>query len=297
MSWDDAEQQFLEAQRNRLRPLTLQHIRRQLRHFREFSQLPVPSQVQEKHLLDYVKALSQKTSLNTAWGYVYRLRSFFRWATRARILIWDPTAELDIPRYSGNPKRVLGLVEVEGLLRLAEPNARNLAILEVFYGTGLRLGELAALDVPDLELSQRYLRLREAKGGNPRLVPLGDHLVTVLRHYLNETRPQWLQDVTETALWLNPKGARLSYAVLNDVVRQLGKKAGLPGVSAHSLRHAFATHMLERGAPLRLVQILLGHRSVLATQVYTHILPQELLRMYRRTHPRARRRKPRGRTL
>lgn len=291
MTWDEAEQRFLEAMRNRRRPLTLRHISRQLRHFREFSQLPAPSQVQQKHLLDYVKALSQKTSLNTAWGHVYRLRSFFRWATRTRILNWDPTADLDIPRYSGNPKRVLGQVEVEGLLRLAEPNPRNLAILEVFYGTGLRLGELAALDVPDIDLSHYSLRLRQTKGGDPCLVPLGDHLVAVLRHYLSETRPQWMQDVTETALWLNPKGNRLSYGVLNQVVRKLGKKAGLAGVSAHSLRHAFATHMLEGGAPLRLVQILLRHRSVLATQIYTHILPLELLREYRRTHPRAKRRR------
>jgi len=265
---------------------------RQLRDFRERFPVDSPAQVLPRHLTEYVRLLSPGVERKTAWSYLFRLLPFFRWATRRRILHWDPAAELEVPRFSRTERRVLTQSEVESLLlqpNLATPwGGRDAAILELFYGTGLRLEEASALDLADLDLEQRRLQVRDGKGGKARLVPIGEMLRSVLLGYLESVRPRLLQDVAQSALWLNYQGKRLGYATLGKTVRRYGQKAGIE-CTPHALRHAYATHLLEGGAPLRLVQVLLGHASVLSTQIYTHLLPQELLRVYRRTHPRAKR--------
>jgi len=291
MNWAQAEARFLEAMRDRLRPLTLQHIQGRLAHFQSWSGLLRPDQVQAIHVQGYLESLLQGLSRQTAWGYLLRLKRFFQWATRADLLLWDPMADLKAPRFPRRLPRVRASGQVRCWLESFALDTRERALLEVFYGTGLRLVEATALNVEDLELDRCELRLRETKGGSPRILPLGPALVTVLRNYLENVRPERLRG-PEKALWLNDQGGRLSYGVVNDIVRRCAREFGLKRVSCHSLRHAFATHLLEGGAPLRAVQILLGHRSLLATQIYTHILPQELRKTYRRCHPRARRRPP-----
>lgn len=291
MNWEQAEACFIQAMRDQLRPLTLERIQGRLAHFREWSALAGPGEVQPAHLRAYLEELSQKTTIETAWSYLLRLKRFFRWATRAELLLWNPMADLKAPRFARRLPRVLTSDQVRAWLESFALDTRERAVLELFYGTGVRLAEAAALDINDLELERGELHLRETKGGNPRVMPMGPALVSVLRHYLAENRPLRLQR-PENALWLNEQGGRMSYGTLNSIVRRCARDFHLKHVSCHSLRHAFATHLLEGGAPLRAVQILLGHRSLLATQVYTHILPGELRKTYRRSHPRARRRPP-----
>ncbi len=291
MNWEQAEACFLEAMRNRLRPLTLQHIQGRLAHFKDWSGLSGPGEVQPSHLHAYLEELSQKNTAQTAWGHLSRLARFFRWATRADLALWNPMADFKPPRFARRLPRVLTAERVRAWLEFFALDTRERAVLELFYGTGVRLAEAAALDVDDLELDRGELHLRETKGGNPRVMPLGPALVSVLRRYLEQNRPLRLKR-PENALWLNDQGGRMSYGTLNSIVRRCARECKLRHVSCHSLRHAFATHLLEGGAPLRAVQILLGHRSLLATKIYTHILPGELRKTYRRTHPRARRRPP-----
>lgn len=291
MNWEQAEACFIEVNRNRLRPLTLDRIQGRLAHFREWSGLSGPGEVQPSHLRAYLEELLQKNTPRTAWGYFLRLKRFFRWATRADLVLWNPIADLKAPRFARRLPRILTAERVRAWLESFALDTRERAVLELFYGTGVRLAEAAALNVDDLELDRGELHLRETKGGNPRTLPMGPALVSVLRHYLEHNRFLRLKR-PESALWLNDQGGRMSYFTLNCIVRRCAREFDLKRVSSHSLRHAFATHLLEGGAPLRAVQILLGHRSLLATQVYTHILPGELRKTYRRTHPRARRRPP-----
>ena len=296
MTWEQAVAGYVEAKRGRLRPRTLDQLARQVQDFRRHSGLESLAVVREADLVRYVQQRSQTVKLSTAWGYLGRIIPLFRWATRQGHLLWDPGQDLKLPQSPRVDRRVLTCEEV---IRLFEQPAktldgqRDLAILEVFYGSGLRLTECANLDVSDVDLERKQLQVREGKGGAPRLTPIGEHLAAVLRDYLGRLRPLLLGDRSSEALWLNNLGQRVS---IGQKVHEYGKKAGLD-ISTHSLRHAFATHLLEGGAPLRLVQVLLGHRSLLSTQFYTHLVPQELLREYRRTHPRAQRRKRRAQSV
>lgn len=168
---------------------------------------------------------------------------------------------------------------------------RDRAVLETLYGTGVRRGECAALDLQDLDLARRVLLVRKAKNGEPREQPLGDHLAAVLVRYLEECRPELGPRPGEQALFLNRHGRRLDFETYSNLVHRNTRRAGLRPLSPHDFRHAFATHVLEGGAEMREVQALLGHRCLVATAVYTHVITDDLIREYRRTHPRARRKR------
>jgi len=293
VTWDEAQQVFLEQTRSQLAARTVRDTLAQVKRFiAQHHELLAVEQVCQQHLETYWAAESRRASEKTAWLALIRLRCFFRWLTRARVLHWDPMANLKMPRLTAR-RRALTQSEVEAALQKPRAKSRDAALLEAIYGTGMRLAEAVGLDVTDVQLEQRYLNLRHTKGGRPRLVPFGEHLAQVLQHYLETVRPRYLKNVAEPALWLATSGERLSARRVGDLSRFLG-----PGYSMHSLRHSYASHLLEGGASLLEVQVLLGHSRVESTEIYTHILPRELLREYRRTHPRARRRKKRrARTL
>ena len=284
--------------RGRYRPRTLRSFEFQLADFRRHILCERPTQVRQEDLLRYLQLRAQTVSLQTAWGYLGRLLPLFRWATQQGHLLWNPGQDLKLPRIRSLSSRVLNVQEVENILQQPGPSVdgrRDRAILEVFYCAGLRREECARLEISDVDLQNKHLRVRESKGGEPRMVPMGDHLVSVLRDYLLNVRPKLASPRSGEALWLSQVTERLSYGDLG-CVPFYARKAGLKA-TAHSLRHAYATHLLEGGAPLRLIQVLLGHCTMQATQVYTHLMPQELLREYRRTHPRAKRKKPRAEPL
>lgn len=223
------------------------------------------------------------------------VRSFFRFACREGCLEANPAARVRTPRFASALPRHLRPGEVERLIEAVDittaTGRRDRAILELLYATGLRVGELTSLDWPNLDLNARVLRVL-GKGGKERMVPFGRPAAEALR--------AWLQDWDELRaasgagdgepVFLNLRGKRLGQRSVRRVVDQATAAAGVPeGVHPHTLRHTFATHLLEEGADLRAIQELLGHSSLATTQRYTHVEIERLLRVYRESHPRARR--------
>jgi len=210
-------------------------------------------------------------------------RTFFRWALREELVEASPAERLAGPRAQQRVPRFLDLPEVldlvekpvqEGALGL-----RNRALLELAYGAGLRVSELAGLDRGDIDLREGLVHVRSGKGGKQRLVPFGPPAAEALA--------EWMESSSGEALFLNHRGGRLSTRSMYRIVRNSGVKNGLTDVHPHALRHTCATHMLAGGADLRAIQEQLGHASLSTTQRYAHVSPQQLVDVYRAAHPRA----------
>jgi integrase/recombinase XerC len=213
------------------------------------------------------------------------LRSFFRFLVRRGRARANPAMEVRTPRL---PKRLPGYLpidESETLLRqdfsASAHGVRDRAVLELLYASGIRVAELAALDVDDVDLHEGAARVT-GKGGKERIVPLGRKAVEAVRAYLAGRAG------TGGPLFRNRRGGRLTVRTLHRIVRARARAAGLVRrVSPHTLRHTFATHLLDAGADLRLIQELLGHARLGTTQKYTHVSTERLMAVYDRAHPRA----------
>lgn len=216
------------------------------------------------------------------------LRSYFRFLRRSGRVDADPTVALRNPR---QPKRLPKLLGVDEVIRLLdgipvdnELGTRDRAMFETLYGGGLRVGELVGLDLDDLDLEQELVRVR-GKGRRERLAPIGAMAAHWLRSYLKLRRPA---APSQRGLFLNRYGNRLSARSVGRLLEEHLARAGLrDDASPHTLRHSFATHLLDRGADLRSVQELLGHRKLTTTQIYTHVTRERILDIYHDAHPRA----------
>ncbi|HEX2195666.1 MAG TPA: tyrosine recombinase [Actinomycetota bacterium] len=224
------------------------------------------------------------------------VRAFYRFLVREAGLEADPTARVGAP---ARPRSIPKAISLEQVERLIDSPPRDLlgrrdtAMLEVLYGAGLRISELIALDVDDVDLDEGVVTVRSGKGGKGRLVPLGSAARRALDEYLVKTRPELLRRAAgrggAAALFLNSRGGRLGRQGCWKVLKQHARTAGLERiVSPHTLRHSFATHMLDAGADIRVVQELLGHSSLATTQVYTLVSDRHLHEVYVTSHPRAR---------
>jgi integrase/recombinase XerC len=220
------------------------------------------------------------------------LRTFLKFLLRDGRLEANPAAGLRAPKHARTLPQPLTESEVLQLLETVKPadwcGARDRAMLELFYSSGLRVGELVQLNLSDVDLSNRVVLIR-GKGRRERLAPLGTAAAGALRAYLavrGQLRCAQLQD--PEALFLNRYGQRITTRSVARVVSRRVRQAGLgKHISPHTLRHSFATHLLARGADIRAVQELLGHRHLSTTQVYTHVSGRHLREVYQRTHPRA----------
>jgi site-specific recombinase XerD len=224
------------------------------------------------------------------------LRRYFAWLVHAGVVPTDPTRSLSAPKGEGRLPRVLNAQELSALLDQpvldadADPipfRLRDDALLEVLYGCGLRVGELCALDLKDVTLRKRTLFVW-GKGGKQRQVPVGEPAAEALAAWLERGRPEVVADQSlgrddVAAVFLNRRGHRLTP---RDARRVVDRRAPSP-THPHALRHSFATHLLDGGADLRVVQELLGHADVATTQIYTHVSKERLKEVYGRTHPRA----------
>jgi len=222
---------------------------------------------------------------------VSELRSFGDFLVREGVLDSNVFRMVNAPRVPKQLPEYLTVPEVEVLLAApdtSEPlGMRNRAIIEVLYGAGLRVGELAGLNVEDVDLDFGQVRV-VGKGRKERIGLLGRPAVQAVRAYLRGGRPALLGRHPSEALWLNHRGGRLTVRGVSYLLDQAAKKAGLQThVSPHVLRHSFATHLLDGGADLRVVQELLGHASLSTTQVYTHVSRSHAREVYLRAHPRA----------
>ena len=228
------------------------------------------------------------------------IRSFARYLRREGLLEGDPAALVSTPRMTQKIPAHLDVDEVQTLLEA--PNGetplgrRDRAILELFYASGLRLSELVSLDLEDVNLGNRLLRVT-GKGGKERIVPFNRTAARVVRRYLTDRQTlirkvaaveHRSRDMSGDPLFVNYRGGRLSTRSVDRLVRRYVRQSSTRlGISAHALRHSFATHLLERGADLRAIQELLGHSRVTTTQRYTHVNAAQLTELYRKTHPRA----------
>jgi integrase/recombinase XerD len=228
------------------------------------------------------------------------LRAFYRFAYAEELIGTDVAGSLDLPRPPRRLPDPLVADEVERLLEAPDPatpnGIRDRALLELLYASGLRIGEATGLDRQDLSLDGGFVRV-VGKGDRERLVPVGDVALAALRRWLDEVRPGWLpagesmlgSDLDRGGpLFVTRRRRRLGRMGAWRAVRAAALAAGLPAsVSPHTLRHSFATHLLENGADLRVVQELLGHASISTTQLYTHLTGERIRQVYARAHPRA----------
>ena len=224
------------------------------------------------------------------------VRSLYRFLVREGDIGSDPTAVVGIPRRAlALPKAVsldavLALLDAPGTDLLGR---RDRAILETLYGTGLRISELVGLDVDDVDLGRRSILVRAGKGGKDRVAPLGKPAAERIGIYATAARPELATRArggsARGALWLNARGGRLTRQGCWKIMKAHARTAGLSAsISPHTLRHSFATHLLDAGADVRVVQELLGHASLTTTQVYTLVSDQHLRTVYLESHPRAR---------
>jgi len=218
------------------------------------------------------------------------LRSFFRFLVLSGFLKKDPTSQLTTPSTWLALPKFLTVGEVETLLQAPDEKkargVRDRAMLEVLYGAGLRVSELATLRLAEINLEDGFLVCR-GKGGKERIVPLGRSACGAVRRYLDEVRPL-VDPGGREDLFLSRRGGPFTRQGIWKLLRQYAGKAGLSAkISPHVLRHSFATHLLERGADLRSVQLMLGHSQITTTQIYTHVSRERLRRVYDKFHPRA----------
>ena len=267
-----------------------------LAHFAEALGDTEADQLDLETLRDWVWRASQAGLADSTLGRrVSSVRSFTAWLTRQGVFAADPGARLKAPRSGRRLPRVLTRPQMDELLghlqQLAadgDPVAvRDVAIIELLYASALRVSELVGLDLADLDHDQRTVRVL-GKGAKERVVPYGAPAATAIADYLARGRPELAGETSGNALLLGTRGARMgARAVYELVAREL---EGLPGggtAGPHTLRHTAATHLLDGGADLRMVQEMLGHASLATTQLYTHVSTERLRESYRMAHPRA----------
>jgi integrase/recombinase XerD len=219
------------------------------------------------------------------------VRAFHRFLVREGQMRTDPTASVVRPKLPRSLPKPLSVEDVARVLAAPDGSAKGLrdrAVLETLYGAGLRISELVGLDVDDVDLEEGSVRVL-GKGGKERDVPLGRFARDAVSAYLTRVRPQFATPRWRSALFLNQRGGRLTRQGCAGILAARAKEAGVKKkVSPHTLRHSFATHLLEGGADIRVVQELLGHASVATTQVYTLVTKEHLREVYFTSHPRAR---------
>jgi integrase/recombinase XerD len=233
---------------------------------------------------------SRHAKPRTTSRLVSSLKRFFQFAVREGLRADDPARDLESPRLPRSLPRSLSEAEVEALL--AAPDAatalglRDRAMLETLYASGLRVSELVDLKIVQVSLDMGVVRVL-GKGAKERLTPLGEEAIEWIVRYPREARPELLGGRNSDALFVTARGAPMTRQAFWALVKRHGAKAGIrSSLSPHTLRHAFATHLVNHGADLRVVQLLLGHADISTTQIYTHVARERLKALHRKHHPR-----------
>ncbi len=256
--------------------------------------------VTEEHVFAYARHLATtKTakgttySFSTQTSYLEQVRRLFSYLEKTGLILVNPSRDLVLPTWSKLPRVVPTEAQAQKLVCVPNPytvlGKRDRAVLELLYGSGIRVGECERLDLQDLDLAQGILFVRNGKGRKDRVVPLAGRAALAVEAYLKEARPELVSDSREHAVFLTQQGQRLTVKAIQTLVRAQVKAAGLSlPITPHALRHGYATHLLQRGADVRHVQKLLGHSQVQTTALYTRVVPQDLKRILGKAHPRER---------
>ena len=262
---------------------------------RKLQQNPL-DQIDRLILRDFLVFLKRKRLKETSIAHkVFVLRSFFRYLLRKGKIPSDPASSLSSPRRKKSLPTFLTISQMEGLLKAPPGESlwglRDLAILELFYSTGMRLSELADLDFSSIDFQGGVVRVL-GKGGKERVIPAGKEALEAVKNYLNMRRSmtKLTANADQEAIFLNRSGRRLSARTIGRIVKKYAAKISEDQkTSPHTLRHTFATHLLDQGADLLAVKDLLGHESLSTTQTYTHVTTERLKKIYKKAHPRAER--------
>jgi integrase/recombinase XerD len=274
---------------------TIDAYRRDLLKFCEFATekgLEKPAQVKRGDVVDFLATLYvRKLDARSVARHLVSLRQLFRFLLTEELIREDPVVTVESPKFRQSLPQFLSVEEVDRLL--AQPDVsstlglRDKAMIELLYSAGLRVSELCNLAVDDLHADAGSLRCI-GKGNKERLVPVGKRALTVLHLYIQKARPDILGEGTSKYLFINRKGTKLDRISFWKTLGLYGRKAGLrKALKPHMLRHSFATHLLDRGADLRSVQMMLGHSDISTTQIYTHVVEERLKQVYKAHHPRA----------
>lgn len=250
-------------------------------------------QVEKQNVDNFIRSLSRKKiSPKSITRKISSIHSFHRYLLEEKIVDKDVTVRVKKPVTPKTLPAVLNLEEIDRFIEasngLGKPlDLRNRAMVELAYGSGLRVSELLDLSISDLHLNMNLVNII-GKGNKERIVPLGEESIIAIRKYLVDARPKLKPKHKET-LFLNKKGEKLSRVGFYKAIQNIAQKAGInKKMSPHTLRHSFATHLLENGANLRSVQDLLGHEDIMTTEIYTHVTKKHIQKEYELKHPRAR---------
>jgi len=288
--------EYLQIEKN-ASPLTIKYYQNDLEIFFKFLNqegIQILAEVDERVLRVFLTSLyNEQLSRRSVSRKVSSLRSFYNFLERENIVSANPLIHISLPKIE---KTIPGFLYKEELEKLFEANdtttptgQRNQAILEVLYGTGIRVSECQALSLNDIDFSVGTIFVK-GKGRKERYVPFGRFAEIALETYINEGRSELLKKSKEQTehLFLNSHGTPLTIRGIRYILNKTVEKAALTvNVHPHKLRHTFATHMLNEGADLRIVQELLGHESLSTTQIYTHVTKNHLREVYMKSHPRA----------
>ena len=276
---------YLEIEKN-YSPYTVLNYRLDLEGFKGFlGEAPLES-IDYLTLRKYLAVVKEKNlSVRTIARRLSTLRSFFKFLTREGHLKTNPTLSLSSPKQEKHLPVFLTEDEatklIEAVVAKDERGLRDKAVLETFYSTGIRISELTGLKVDDIDFIGSVVKVM-GKGRKERIVPIGEQAIRAIRAYLEKRKKQ------SEALFLNKSGKRMTVRGIRNLVQKYVLIASMRhGVSPHTLRHSFATHLLNRGADLRSVQELLGHVNLSTTQIYTHLTTERLKSVYDKAHPRA----------
>lgn len=276
---------YLEIERN-YSAHTILNYRLDLDDFLKFLGAAPVESVDYLLLRKYLAMLKEKKLGSRSMArHLSSLRSFFKFLTREGFLKTNPILSVASPKLDKHLPRFLTEEEVSRLIESSVPKdemgLRDRSILETFYSTGMRISELVALSRDDLDFIGGVVKLK-GKGKKERIAPIGDQAISVLREYLDKRKKD------ADAVFLNKRGKRITDRGVRNIVAKYLRISGIKqGVSPHTLRHSFATHLLNRGADLRTVQELLGHANLSTTQIYTHLTTEKLKSVYDKAHPRA----------
>ncbi len=289
--------EYIQGAKN-VSPHTVVNYRRDIEQFLEFLRRIIPgdftlSMVDTYMARRYLAALvSGQYSRKTMARHIASLRSFFRYLCREQVIETNPFVGIRTPKLERRLPQFLDVPEIDDLMKLPPSTIlgfRDRALLELLYGAGVRVSELTGLAISNIELTEQYI-LVFGKGAKERIVPIGRMAVQAMQVYLQESRPTLLakgRQMTD-AVFLNHSGTPLSDRSVRRILEKyVDALAVNKRVTPHTLRHSFATHLLDNGADLRSVQELLGHVSLKTTQVYTHVSSERLLSVYKNAHPRA----------
>jgi integrase/recombinase XerD len=263
---------------------------RYLRNVEAIDRLDNAQRIHIVHFLAFLK--EQGKSAKTVARHVASIRAFHQFLLRDKVVDQDPTVHIETPKSERTVPKVLSLEEVEKLLDTPDQmdhfGLRDKAMLELLYATGIRVTELINIDLENVHLTMGFVRVN-GNGKKERIIPVGKTATEAVKHYLEQGRPHFISPKhQDQALFLNHQGKRLTRQGYWKILKGLAKEAGITKeLTPHTLRHSFATHLLENGADLSAVQEMLGHADISTTQIYTSVTKTRIKDVYTKFHPRS----------